>query len=214
MLPDLLYVSGVSYVAVKPPRFVGWRCLHPSEGGFPTPADMPNVRRAQDAPPVKFTAALQRLAWDVMRSQNSTITLTGFESIFGDTTAFTNRHGVNSDDPKLMDGIICAGMFLPDTVEIEGNYLIARPGVHAIDANGVLPSVQQVVENGWYFIANTGQGRGGAFNFPQGNLGPVAIIYALSEPVHYLMSGYEGREYTNFTRWSGSTKPDPLRYGG
>jgi hypothetical protein len=189
---------------VVEPRYVGYRCLHAREGGFVNPDNMPNVRRATDAPPVKFTPALQQLAWDVMRAKNAAITRAGYDAIFAGDTAFTNRHGIESDDPKLMDGIICAGMFLPG--EVEGGYLVARPGVHAVDANQPLPSVQKVLDRGWWFVANTGQGLTGAFNLPQGKFGPVYIVYALVESVQYPLSWWEP--------WDSDRMPDPLRYGG
>jgi hypothetical protein len=182
----------------------GFRCLHAKEGGFVNPDNMPNVRRAIDAPPVRFTAGLQQLAWDVMHSKNAAITYDGFRRVYGGTTAFTNGHGIESDDPKLMDGIICAGMFLPG--DVEGGYLVARPGIHAVDANKPLPSAQQVLDRGWWFVANTGQGAEGAFNFPQGKFGPVYIVYALVEPVRYPLSW--------FARWDSDRLPDALRYGG
>lgn len=215
-LADTLYLNGTRYEAQPAAdtiRFVGWRNLHAPEGGFLNPRGMPNVRRAVNAPPVPFTAALQRLSFDLMTFKNPSITRDKWEGIFAGDTAFNNRHGVESSDAKLMDGIICAGMF--GRFEQDGGYLVARPGVHAIDATKPLPTVAEILERGWYFVATTGTGSQGAFNFPQGNGGPVYILYALVEPVRYPMTGAdEGRFYTNFARWDSTVLPDPLRYGG
>src|SRR5512138_884815 len=188
----------VGAVVVPPPvtpppvkTYNGWRCLHPSEGGQPTPANEPNVRRAENAPAVIFTLGLQILAFRVMQIVNPTMTDKNCYAVFTGARAFCNRHGIDSDDPRLMDGIICAGAYFPNTVQVVGNYLTTIPGVHAIDANQPLPSAQTVIDNGWYFIANTGQGPQGAYNFPQGNLGPVAVIYVLREAVRYPVTGTE-----------------------
>jgi hypothetical protein len=188
------------------PHYIGWRCLHAREGGMINPIGMPNVRRALNAPPVEFTPELQQLAYEVMTIKNPSISRNEFENVFDSDTAFTNRHGVESNDPKLMDGIICAGMFLPDTVGRSGEYLVAFPGVHAIDATKPLPTAAEVIERGWYFVANTGTGLSGAFNLPQGDGGPVCVIYALAAPARYPVSW--------FGRWNGNFLPDPLRYGG
>lgn len=205
---DTLYLNDTKY-EVRPltteRRYVGYRCLHAREGGFDgNPRGMPNVRRAEDAPPVPFTPALQRLSWDLMVSKNPTISRGQWEAVFDSDRAFTNRHGVETGDPKLMDGIICAGMFT--TAQREGDYLVMYPGIHAIDATKPLPSVQQILDNGWYFVANTGQGFAGAFHFPQGNGGPVYILYALVKPVRYPLEWW--------ARWDSDHLPDPLRYGG
>lgn len=184
--------------------FRGYRCLHANEGGFVNPVGMPNVRRALNQPPVEFTPELQDLSFDVMKAKNANITRTRWESVFAGDTAFTNRHGVEGNDPKLMDGIICAGMFT--TAQIEGDYVVMYPGVHAIDATKPLPSVQQVIDNGWCFVANTGQGASGAFHFPQGAGGQVCVIYALSAPARY------PREW--WGSWDSFRLPNPLRYGG
>lgn len=214
-LADTLFIADTKYqrVPVAQPRYVGWRCLHAREGGFLNPVGMPNVRRAVNQPPVEFTDELQALTYELMVTKNPTISRNEFDNVFDSETAFTNRHGVESNDPKLMDGIICAGMFLPAAVE--GDYLVAYPGIHAIDPRVPLPTVQQILDRGWYFVANTGTGFAGAFNLPQGNQGPVYIPYVLQAPARYPMRGVEeGRAYVNFERWESDVRPDPLRYGG
>lgn len=195
----------------QPIRFIGYRCLHAAEGGFVNPVGMPNIRRALDQPPVIFTPQLQALAYELMRSQNSTITQNNFDNTFDSDTAWTNRHGVESNDPKLMDGLICAGMFLAqegsETVIIDNvEYLVFSPGIHAIDPSQPLPTVEQILARGWYFVANTGTGASGAFHFPQGNQGPVYIPYVLQQAAKYR------KEW--FTTWDSDHRPDSLRYGG
>lgn len=206
---DYFVINDRKYILDTSPKYTGWRCLHAAEGGFVNPAGMPNVRRGLNAPAVEFGAALQRLSFDVMKAVNPGITSAGWANVFDSETAFTNNgHGVEGNDPKLMDGIICAGMFLPDSVRaVTANgieYLECVPGIHAVDAAKPLPTVSAVIENGWYFVANTGQGATGAFNFPQGNGGAVAIVYALEKPVWYRKSW--------FTRWDSDARPDPLKY--
>lgn len=211
---DNIRWTGTLRHVTSSPRYVGWRNLHRPEGGFPTDPRFPNVRRAKDAPAVPFTPALQRLAFDLMVYKNPAITRTKFESVFASGTAFcNNQHGIKDDDPQLMDGIVCAGMFT--TTQPVGGYMTMTPGVHAVDATKPLPSVAEVLERGWYFIANTGQGSQGAFNFPQGMGGPVYIVYALVAPVRYPMSGVEeGISWTGWARWDSTVRPDALRYGG
>jgi hypothetical protein len=215
MLADTLFLGTTEYrrhMMAELPSVVGWRAPHHTELGTANEngPQYPNVRRALNAPPVIFTPALQRLAYEVMLLKNPTITENQRDNVFAGGTAFCNRHDINGDDPKLMDGVICMGHFFQEPVnwvtERGVLYLVTTPGVHGIAVTKPLPTAQQVVDNRWCFLANTGQGASGAFNFAQGNGGPVWVIYAMREPLKYQADW--------FARWAGDSVPDPLRYGG
>ncbi len=206
MLPEVLYLNDLRYEVSQMTSIIGHRCLHAAEGGFnENPVGMPNVRRALNiADPVKFTSELQELSWQLMTRMNSSISHNEWMNVFDSGTAFCNRHGVETNDPKLMDGIICGGMFTE--APVEGDYITAYPGVHAIDVRKPLPSVEQILDNGWWFVGNTGRGSQGVFNLPQGDGGPVYVLYALAAPARYPVEWFE--------RWVSDEYPDPLRYGG
>ena len=198
------------------PGFVGYRCLHVAEGGYQSDPDgQPEVRPSVDAPPVEFTKGLQLLSWALM-SRNLSITKNKWRVVFGNTTAFTNGQGyfkagdpradwvsnIDTDypNPKLMKAIICGGMFIRG--DVVGDMLVCRPGVHAIDADRPVPSVEDVIANNWYFAATTCK-YPNVSHFPQGGGGPVLIPYILREPVAYPLRW--------FVRWDEATLPDPLR---
>lgn len=192
-------------------RFTGYRCLHYKEGGLPNPVGMPNVRPAENAPPVPFTPELQDLSWRFMTFKNPTVSRDEWGGVFRSDTAFCNDNGVETNHAKLMKATICSGMFIRGRVE--NGYLVCTPGIDAIDANKPLPSVQQILDNNWYFVATTGMGKEGVFNFPQGDGGPIFVIYVLTEPVYYpIQKVDETGRYTNFARWDADFLPDPLRY--
>lgn len=187
-----------------PPRFVGWRCLHAAEGGPSNPVGMPNVRRSRNVASVPFSDALQELSYELMVRMNPSISHNEWMNVFDSGTAFCNRHGVETNQPMLMDGIICAGMFT--TAQPEGTDLVMYPGIHAIDISAPLPTVDEILERGWYFVGNTGRGAHGAFHLPQGDQAPVYILYALREAARYPRAW--------FARWDSDRRPDALRYGG
>lgn len=199
--------------------YVGWRCLHVAEGGYQTPAKMPEVRPSVYARPIDFTEPLQRLAM-ALNAWNPLYTGTKFRSTYNGGIAFTNNQGFDDPDagprrdyingrdltaeyPRLMKAIICGGMFIRGAVD--GNYLVCYPGVHGIDANKPIPSADEVKERNWYFHAVTWDGTR-VWNFPQGSGNPVLIPYVLRDPAPYPLSW--------FVRWNADALPDHLKIYG
>lgn len=219
-------ISSTGEVSVVPntviqKRYVGFRCLHQQEGGYPNPDGMPVVRPSFDAPAIPFTEPMQLLAFK-MNAFNPLFTGGKFRSTYNYWRAFNNGNGFqNPADPradyvnrlsldkplpKMMKAIICGGMFIRG--EVVGNELVCRPGVHGIDVSKPMPTIAEVMEKNWYFVATTANQRGDGTwvvnNFPQGGGQNVLIPYFLKEPVKYPLSWFE--------RWDESFLPDPLSY--
>lgn len=107
-------------------RYVGWRCLHQAEGGYPNPDKMPVVRPSIQGLSVNFTSTLQLMSYEINKF-NPLFTKGRWRGVWGNWTAFTNGNGfddpndpradwVNLMDiryplPKLMRAIICGGNF-------------------------------------------------------------------------------------------------------
>jgi hypothetical protein len=224
-LSDTLYLADTKYqrvATVQPSRFVGFRCLHFREGGYPNPEGMPCVRPAYNARAVTFTKELQLMSY-ALNFANPNLTKNKWRVVYGDGTAFCNGSGFGARDgdvyadwvnllnltaelPALQKGIICGGAFLRGV--IEGDYLVCTPGVHAIDGTGAVPSVEEVLAKQWCFTATTG-GWERVSHFPQGGGLPVLIPFVLREVTRYPLRG-EG--YTNFVRWDADTLPNPLTF--
>lgn len=187
--------------ATASPRYSGLRCKHnPEPGAFQSPVNMPEVRACHLIAPVKFTAELQRLAFNLALYANPTLTYERWAAVYSGGRAFCNGHGIEGDDPKLMDGIICAGMFL-HAIE-DGNQIICVPGLHAIDPHGILPSVSEIIERNWYFEAVNWNGTR-VTRFPQGMGLPVLVPYVLEETAKYPTSW--------FAPWNETFLPDALK---
>ena len=201
----------------EPVIYRGWRCLHNAEGGYQSdPRGMPCVRPSVNAPSIEFTKSMQLLSWELM-SRNINVTRNKWRVVYGNTTAFTNGQGyfkagdpradwVNNIDtkyksPRLMKAIICAGMF--GTWERIGDQLWGEPGVHGIDARAPMPTVEEVLENHWYFAATTGTATTVA-HFPQGSGQPVLVPYFLIEPTPYPVAWFEP--------WERDHLPNPLTF--
>jgi hypothetical protein len=210
-------------------RYTGWRFLHMKEGGYPNPAGMPIVRPSLNAPPVDMTEAVQLLSFK-MNAHNPLFTGDKWRSVHNERIAFTNEDGFDGENPrrdyvnrrdlsavtdagtpalpKLKKAIVCGGNFIRG--DVVGNTLVCTPGIHGIDANKPLPSVEEILAKHWYFIATTG-GPDRIFNFPQGEGMPVRMPYFLREPVAYEMTGEkDGVRFVMFERWDRDTLPDPL----
>lgn len=197
------------------PRYSGYRCLHVPEGGYPSDNGNPEVRPSKTVLPVPMTQPVQKLSYDI-NENNPFFGGGSWRAVYTYKRAFTNGNGfdepndprvdyINGLDigapvPKLMDGIICGGMFIRG--EVVGSDLVCTPGVHAIDANKPLPTVEEVMARNWYFTAVT-QNDGHIYHFPQGHGLPVLIPYILRQPARYPLAW--------FVRWEADTLPDPLR---
>lgn len=203
--------------AQKPKKFIGWRCLHAAEGGYQSdPRGMPEIRPGLPSPdPVLFSKELQLLSWNLNRG-NKLYTKKNWRATYGNTVAFTNTQGFNkagdpradfvnmlnvkSPLPKLMKGIICGGMFVRG--KDIGSFLKMTPGLHAIDAAWLTPTLSEVLENNWYYEATT-QYFGKMSHFPQGHGSAVYIPYVLREETTYPIEW--------FVPWEEDYLPDPLK---
>ena len=211
-----------------PPRYIGYRVKHRVEpGARQTPNGMPEVDPSLNIVNIPFTEAMQLLSWEVMHTLNPTITKKQWRAVFGDNRAYTNDNGYGGNEilrdyvnglnldavdasgkpalPKLMKGIIAGGAFVRGVMDT--NFLTITPGVGAVDTRVALPSVQQVIDNHWYFVATTAKynadGVWNVGNFPQGNGGPVAVVYFLNAPARYTASWFQS--------WDDGALPDPLK---
>jgi hypothetical protein len=202
------------------PRFVGYRVKHRVEPGARwTPNGMPEVNPSINISGIDFTREMQLLSWEVMHIINPTISKEKWRVVYGTTTAYTNGQGFGDDIPradyvngidlsgglpKIMKGIVAGGAFVRGVL---GSEMVITPGVGAVDCTKPLPTAQEVIEKNMYFLATTA--RYSASNvwtvnhFPQGEGGPVAIVYFLNQPARYLASWFD--------TWDSDAPPDPLK---
>ena len=204
----------------EPTRYIGSRCLLPGEpGGLINPLNMPIVRPTypSNTRAIPFTKDMQLLARAIQLHFNDTITVKQSTAVFGETKAFTNTAGFGGKEPRanyiagtdldaplprLQKAIFCGGNFIRGSKE--GSSFVTYPGVHGIDCNGPIPSLETVIENEWYFFATTLYRSITSYgHFPQGNFGPVAIPYFLIEPSKYPASW--------FTSWNSTSLPNPIQ---
>lgn len=190
----------------------GYRVLHAAEGGYLHELGAPAVHPSANARPIEFTEPMQRMSYDINQGR---ITPTQWTRIYGDTTALTNNQGfggspprrnyITGEDldspelPKLLKAIIFSGTFIrgikSDTV------LTCIPGIHGIDANKPLPSIEVVLKNNWYTWAVSADMKAAAHFIP----GTLTIVpYFLREVVTYPIKW--------FTPWKSNTLPDPLKF--
>jgi hypothetical protein len=165
-----------------------------------------------------MTREIQLLSYEINK-HNDSFTGGNWRAVYGNKRAFTNGTGydepgepradhvnglnVNDPLPKLQDAIICGGMFIRG--EVVGTDLVCTPGIHAIDANKPMPTVEEVIARNWYFTAVT-QNDGHIYNFPQGHGLPVLIPYILRETARYPIQWFQA--------WNRDYLPDPLKIGG
>jgi len=201
-------------------KYVGWRSLHKSEGGYEkTPVDMPEVIPPVDQVGLSMTKEIQQMSFDLMKHFNSAITPKLWTAVHYGHIAFTNYQGfgnhpksggpranyitgddLNKELPKYDKmGRICGGMFVRGVEK--GNMLVCQPGVHGIDARQPLPTIQTIVENNWYFFAVVFNPKR-VYHFPQGQGDPVAMPFIFDRDVQFPLSLFE--------KWESDTLPDPL----
>ena len=153
---------------VEPPVFYdGWRGLYRIEGGnthgWADPAVIPSQYNGQkNAPPITFTEVLQFLSWEFTQFTNKLMSSMNWARVFRGDVMLTNGNGWDSKkelddqrrdyvnnrytsygDPLLMDGLYCAGNFMPYMEEYDG-HLWAVPGKSGVDVTKPLPTVQQI----------------------------------------------------------------------
>jgi hypothetical protein len=204
---------------VTPNRFTGLRVLHAGEGGpYVNPVGMPAVRPADKlseyAPvAVPMTKEIQLMSYALNEGR---ITKDKWRALYGSRTMLTNnqswpeqtcRDYVNGLDlfavglPKLMDGLICAGMFLPNARKV-GEWVYCDPGVAAIDATKPLPTVEQIKANFWYFRCVTSGPH--VYNILPED-GQIKLApYVLSKTVRYPASW--------MVEWNETYPPDPAKF--
>jgi hypothetical protein len=101
--------------------------------------------------------------------------------------------------PKLLKAIIFSGTFIRG--ERVGNVLRCVPGIHAVNANLPMPSVDTVLSNNWYTYAVSAD-QTSAAHFIANT--PTAVVYFLKETVTYPIEW--------FAEWNETFLPDPLRF--
>ena len=222
MLPETIFLEGVKFhlaTMPAPRRFTGLRVLHAGEGGpYVNPVGMPAVRPADKLSdyyprPVEMTKEIQLMSYAL---NDGRITKAKWRALYGSRTMLTNnqswpeqvcRDYVNGLDlfvvglPKLMDGIICAGMFLPNAQKV-GNWVYCVPGRDAIDAGKPLPDIETIKANFWYFRCVTSGPH--VYNILPED-GQIKLApYVLSKTVRYPASW--------FARYEGDEPPDPMKF--
>jgi hypothetical protein len=211
----------VSFPQVVDKKYMGWRVLHQAEGGYQNnPLNMPEVVPPDNPVAVEMTETIQRMSYELMVYFNPLITADLWTKVHDYDRAFTNHQGFNKpDDPRanFITGEnpdsplpkydkaqrLCGGQFLRS--EIHGDRFVCTPGVHGIDANKPIPSIETIVNNNWYLFAVTLGSRSEIIShFPQGQGGPVAIPFIFDREIEFNAAW--------FTRWESDELPDPLKF--
>lgn len=204
------------------PTYEGWRVLHKVEGGWPnTPAGMPEVMPPMYSIAIDMSSDIQMMSYELMHKLNDQITGDLWRKVHSHDRAFTNKpqNGFDGGTPhadfvNMVDLTtslprydkaqrVCGGMFLRGVVN--GSVLTCHPGIHGIDANKPMPSVQTIIENNWFVYAvSTGVNNEAVIShFPQGKGGPVAIPFIFSGLINFPLEYLEP--------WEADTLPDPLK---
>jgi len=206
-------------------KYDGWRSLHKIEGGWQnTPPNMPEVMPPQYYDKVEMTADIQRMSYELMRKINPSVTGNIWRNCHSDGRAMTNFNGyidktggipradyINNrdltaplpayDKPQRLFG----GSFVRGVAQ--NGRLICTAGIHGIDADAPLPSIDEIIKNHWYTVAvnvnsdftvmsDWSQGQGGHIVFP------------------FIFRGVIEFDLQYFERWDKDELPDPLKVGG
>lgn len=218
----------VSFEDVIDPSSVfydGRRLMHQNEGGVfndELTDGMPEIYPSSWQNGIPFTKDMQLMSWELMSRLNPSVTKKQWHKVFDERIAFTNYqswndatgkkradfvNGLDTDAelPKKMKVTLCGGSFYGGYAV--GDRLWMYPGIHGIDANKPIPSIDTIIKNNWYFHAitwhDTKDGNK-VYDFPQGNGGIVAILLVLSVPVSYPLAWFEP--------WKGNELPNHLMY--
>ena len=222
-----LSIAIVERTAPPTTKYSGWRVLHKAEGGYQrNPATMPSVIPPIPSVAIDMTEEVQHMSYDLMVHFNDQITPNLWTKVHDGDRAFTNFLGfgtrpgcggprknyIKNEDmtyplPKYDKAQrVCGGQFVRGIER--GGMLVIRPGIDAIDATKLMPSIETIVANNWYgFAVVVGpEGNEGAIShFPQGQGGPVAIPFIVDREISFPLAYFE--------RWEGDTLPDPLKVG-
>ena len=201
-------------------KYMGWRVLHKAEGGYDkNPPNMPNVIPPIDSRAIEMTREIQQMSFDLMKHFNPDITLQLWTKVHDHDRAFTNFNGFNKNgDPRanFITGEnsssplpkydkaqrLSGGQFVRG--EVRGTNLVCIPGVHGIDANQPLPSIQTIIDNNWYLyaISLVGLDSKKVAHFPQGKGGPVVIPFIFGREIEFPLSLFE--------KWESDELPEIL----
>lgn len=201
-------------------KYIGWRVLHKAEGGYDeNPLNMPSVIPPLNPEAVEMTEEIQQMSFALMKHFNPDITSKRWTAVHDHDRAFTNKNGFGKKTAPRRNFItssnpgaplpkydkaqrLTGGQFVRG--EVRGDKLVCIPGIHGIDANQPMPSIQTIVDNNWYMHAIT------LFNkktkvghFPQGQGGPVVIPFIFAREIEFPL------EY--FENWESDELPDPLK---
>lgn len=200
-------------------KYIGWRVLHKAEGGYDkTPKDMPEVIPPENPVALPMTEDIQKMSFELMQHFNKAITAELWTKVHRHDKAFNNFNGFEKDGepranfitkknltsplPKYDKmGRLCGGMFVRGIVQ--GDKLVFQPGIHGIDADKPMPSLQEIIDNNWYFFAVNFHENGKVSHFPQGKGEPVAIPFIFNREISFPLSLFE--------RWEENTLPDPTK---
>jgi hypothetical protein len=181
-------------------KYTGWRVLHKAEGGYEkTPLNMPEVIPPENPVALPMTEDIQKMSFELMQDFNKAITAELWTKVHRHDKAFNNFNGFEKDGepranfitkknlssplPKYDKmGRLCGGMFVRGIVQ--GNKLVFQPGIHGIDANKPMPSLQTIKDKNWYFFAVDFHEKG-VGHFPQGKGGPVAIPFIFDREIRF-----------------------------
>ena len=212
---------------VDPPsqNVTGWRFLHRDEGGRYNPTDMPEVRNSIDDVKTEMHKGVQKLAWGVMKALNLQLSENKWEALHGYTLAMNNfaQNGYGGGIPHTNwinhpnDVNWNAGKTNPSYDKMrgyggqliqaydEGSNLRVVPNVHCIDPSN-LPTVEKVLEKGWYSLAVSINPNRTVSDFAQGNIndsyGVIAYLWISQKDVLFPKSWFQW--------WDESYYPDHL----
>lgn len=201
-------------------KYDGWRVKGNHEGGYQNnPLNMPMVVPPTDPKAVKMTKEIQQMSFELMRHFNSGITPKKWTAVHNHDRAFTNYNGFNKTSDPRANYILNENLSSPlpkyDKAqrlslnqfvrgEATGGELVCTPGVHGIDANQPMPSIQTIVDNNWYLHAITYYEQYTKFgHFPQGDEGAVVIPFIFAEKIRFPL--------WCFKKWESNELPDPLK---
>ena len=200
---------------------VKWRAKHKIEGGWPkTPPSMPEVMPPIFSGRVKMTKAIQEMSFALMRAINPAVTGSIWRRCHSDGRAMNNFSGfidgtggipradyINNRDlseplPAYDKAQRVFGGSLIDGV-VHADKLVCTAGIHGIDADAPMPSVETIIKNHWYVVAvNVNADFTVMSDWAQGQGGHIAFPFIFHGVIEF--------DLQYFQAWEGAA-PDPLK---